>query len=206
MSDDVFAKAVEAMTDVQRRSAEAAGALIERLVSSVDGDSASVDTHDDADPPRAPSGTDDAIAGMTKLWRESITSLAGALSGNANDTSGARLDVSGGAPPAALRVVLDPATLTGATEVWLHNPSADAFDKLRVHCGAPHAHDGSSIDADALVVEPDAFDLPPRSSRGVQISVDAAGVRAGIYRTLLLVDGLPDQWLPIEIDVPDPAA
>jgi hypothetical protein len=198
MADETFARAMDAMTDIQRRSAEAASALVERLVSSVDGHR--VDAEADVDTTRPPTGAEDALAGMTKLWRESITSLASALSGGSADGA-ARIDVSAGAKPTALRVMLDEA-MTGSVEVWLHNPSGEAFDKLRVHCGAPQAHDGTILDADALIVEPDAFDLPARSSRGVTITVEADGVRAGVYRTLVHVDGLPDQWLPLEIVVP----
>lgn len=201
MSDDVIARAIDAMTDVQRRSAEAAGALVERLVSSVDG--RHVD-HDAGDyDVRPPTDAEDALAGMAKLWRESITSLATALAGNPTEAGTARIDVSAGAVPSPLRVVLDSESSIGTVEVWLHNPSPEAFDKLRVHCGAPQAHDGSTIDADALVANPDAFDLPARASRGVEITIEAPDARAGVYRTFVLVDGLPDQWLPLEIVVPE---
>ncbi len=202
MSDDVVARAIDAMTDVQRRSAAAASALVERLVSSVDGRHVDDEASDGGDA-RPPTDAEDALAGMAKLWRESITSLATALSGSPAAPATARIDVTGGVTPSPLRVELDADSATGTIEVWLHNPSPDAFDKLRVHCGAPVAHDGSTIDADALVAEPDAFDLPARSSRGVEIAIEAPDARPGIYRTLVLVDGLPDQWLPLEIVVPE---
>jgi hypothetical protein len=203
MSDDVIARAIDAMTDVQRRSAEAAGALVERLVSSVDGRHVDHETTEGDDQFQPPTDAEDAMAGMAKLWRESITSLATALSGNAPAPTTARIDVNAGVIPSPLRVELDADSSTGTIEVWLHNPSPDAFDKLRVHCGAPVAHDGSSIDAHALVANPDAFDLPARASRGVEITIEAPDARPGVYRTLVLVDGLPDQWLPLEIVVPE---
>jgi hypothetical protein len=70
-----------------------------------------------------------------------------------------------------------------------------------VHCTAARAHDGSELVA-ALTAEPDAFDLPARSNRGVTISVSSPDARCGVYRGLVLVEGLPEQWLPIEITVP----
>ena len=201
MADEIFARAIDAMTDVQRRSVEAASALVERLVATVDGN------HDDAayDPQRddAPSATDDAIAGFARLWRESITNLAAVVPGAG---AAPALDVSTSGPPPSLRVTLDAASRRGTTELWLHNPSADAFDKLRVHCGTPQAPDGTTLGALAVTAEPHSFDLPARSSRGVQLSVDAADARPGVYRAIVLVDGVADQWMPIEIVVPGPSA
>ena len=194
MADELFARTMHAITDVQRRSADAAGQLVERLIASVDGNGRSHSTGD------GPTDTDEAIAGMTRLWRDSITNLAAAFSGGG--TAGARLDVGAAAPPAPVTVTLDATSGAGTTEVWLHNPGPDAFDKLRLHCGPALAHDGLVLDA-AVSTEPDSFDLPARSSRGVVVSVDAPDAAAGVYRTLLLVDGLPGQWLPVEIVVPE---
>jgi len=201
MSDEVFARAIDAMSDVQRRSVEAAGALVERLIASVDGN-----RHDDAE--RDDEGTrpatdaEDALAGFAKLWRDSITSLAAAVSDKPDATP--RIDVTAGPTPSPVRVELDPATRCGAAEVWLHNPGSNALDKLRVHWGPPQTHDGSTLDPLSIVAEPDAFDLPARASRGVTLTINVSDVHAaaGTYRTLLLVDGLPDQWLPVEITVP----
>jgi hypothetical protein len=191
--DDALARAIDAMTDVQRRSVQAAAALVERLVATVDG-------HEDpdAEPASDRSSDDDALLAFAKLWRQSMTSFAEAVTGD--DTNEPRIDISAGAPPAPLRLTLD-ANGDDAVEVWLHNPTGDALDKLRVHCTAPRAHDGRELAA-ALTAEPDAFDLPARSSRGVTISVSAPKARKGVYRGLVLVEGLPEQWLPIEITAP----
>ena len=198
MADEVFARAIEAMTDVQRRSADAAGKLVERLIANVDGSA----SHEAGDATPRASTTDDAIAGMTRLWRESLSSLAGAMGGGVETH---RVEVNAPGPPASLRIDVDATGQSGSTEVWLHNPSADAFDKLRLHCGPALAHDGSVFAGD-VSLDPDAFDLPARASRGVVISVDATGTDPGIYRTTVLVEGLADQWLPLEIVVPDTAA
>ena len=197
MAEELFARTLHAITDVQRRSADAAGQLVERLIASVDGRERSPE-----DGEGGRTDTDDAIAGMTRLWRDSITSLASAFTGGGD--AGARIDVAAPAPPASVTVTLDASSGAGSTEVWLHNPSAEAIDKLRVHCGAALAHDGSLLDA-AIAADPDGFDLPARSSRGVVVSIDAPDAAPGVYRTLLLVDGLAGQWLPLEIVVPERA-
>jgi hypothetical protein len=199
MADELFARTLHAITDVQRRSADAAGQLVERLIASVDGDG---DRDATSERDGTPTGTDDAIAGMTRLWRDSITTLASALTGGTD--TGARIDVAATAPPAAVVVTLDAASGTGSTEVWLHNPSALGFDKLRLHCAPAVAHDGSVLDA-AVATDPDGFDLPARSSRGVLVSIDAPDATPGVYRSLLLVDGLAEQWLPLEVVVPERA-
>lgn len=199
MGDEAFARAIDAMTDVQRRSIEAAGALVDRLIATVDG-TAPPDGGSGDDRTPGPSVTDDALAGFARLWRDSISSIAGVVPGAGGGPS---LDVSAAGPPPSLRVTLDPASLRGTTEVWVHNPSAEAFDKLRVHCGAPQASDGATLGALAVTAEPHSFDLPARSSRGVQLSVAATDARPGIYRAIVLVDGVAEQWMPIEIVVPD---
>ena len=198
MAEELFARTLHAITDVQRRSADAAGQLVERLIASVDGRERTADGGE-----AGRTDTDDAIAGMTRLWRDSITNLATAFTGG-GAAAAARIDVAAPAPPASVTVTLDAASGAGSTEVWLHNPSADGIDKLRVHCGAALAHDGSSLDA-VIAADPDGFALPARSSRGVIVSIDAPDAAPGVYRTLLLVDGLAGQWLPLEIVVPERA-
>ena len=189
---DSLARAIDAMTDVQRRSVQAATALVERLVATVDGN------HDANDEAPSETENDDALLAFAKLWRQSMTSFAQAVTGD--DGVEPRIDVSGGAVPAPLRLALH-ANGEGTVEVWLHNPTTEPLDKLRVHCAAPRAHDGAELVA-AISADPDAFDLPARSSRGVTISVSAPDARAGTYRGLVLVEGLPEQWLPIEITAP----
>jgi len=203
MADEVFERALHAMSDVQRRSVEAASALVERLVNNVDGHRATERDDEGTDPP---STNDDVLAGFARLWRDSIASLAGVVPGSAAHTNAPYLDISAEGAHPALRVTIDPETSVGITDVWLHNPSGDATDKLRVHCGALQAHDGSTLPAMSVTADPDAFDLPARSSRGVQLSVDGAGAQPGTYRGLVFVEGLPDQWLPLEVIVPDASA
>lgn len=50
--------------------------------------------------------------------------------------------------------------------------------------------------------EPDRIAMPPRCSRGVLVHIDLGpDVPAGRYHTMLLVDGHPDIWLPVVLDV-----
>jgi len=59
MADEVFERALHAMSDVQRRSVEAASALVERLVNNVDGHRATERDDEGTDPPSA---NDDVLA------------------------------------------------------------------------------------------------------------------------------------------------
>src|SRR5690348_15696265 len=140
MAEELFARTLHAITDVQRRSADAAGELVERLIATVDG-SARPTGGDDG--PRA--ATDDAIAGMTRLWRDSITTMAAAFTGG-GDGATHTIDLDAPAPAASVTVTLDAASGAGSAEVWLHNPGGAEFDKLRLHCAAAVAHDGSVLD------------------------------------------------------------
>lgn len=191
------------MGDVQRRSVEAASALVERLVASVDGDAGPRDGAGEEGQER-PSVTDDALAGFARLWRDSVSSLAAALPGSAGGAAAPYIDVSAPGVPPSLRVTLHAESRTGTADVWLHNPSGDAIDKLRVHCGPLQSHDGTVLAPMSVTAEPDGFDLPARSSRGVQLTVDVGDARPGTYRAIVLVEGLPEQWMPLEVIVPEP--
>jgi hypothetical protein len=195
-------RAFEALGEIQRRGLQAAGALVERLVSTVDGlvpPSGAGDGGGGEEAAAAPDAVDDLVAGWAKLWRDSISGLASSLPVTA--ARAASLDVRAPAAPTALEVRLD-GDGCGSVEVWVHNPSDEPYDELRLHCAPPVAHDGAALDPRSITPDPDAFALPPRSSRGIRLAVDAPGAHPGTYRSLVLVDGLPDQWLALEIHVP----
>jgi hypothetical protein len=73
-----------------------------------------------------------------------------------------------------------------------------------MHCGDLRAHDGTVVTAEDVAFDPcDVAELPPRSSRGVLISVDVARATPGVtYRGTVLARGLPNAWVPIELVVP----
>jgi hypothetical protein len=179
---------------------DAAANLVERLVSTVDGHTpAEGDDASEPSPDGAGGPVDELVAGWARLWRESITSLAGVVVDGTVGPDGPGLQV--GAPHAApLRLACAPGGPSAELEVWIHNPTEHDHPGLRVHVTPPCAHDGKPLDA-VVEADPEVLDLPPRSGRGVRLRVDGSGAAAGTYRGLVLVDGLPDQWLALEVQV-----
>jgi len=91
---------------------------------------------------------------------------------------------------------------TATAEVWLHNRGPVDMGKVPLHCSDLLAHDGSVIAAELIRFEPDVVPLPARSSRGVTVEVDIDEDAApSSYRGMLVADGHPDVWLPIELVV-----
>jgi hypothetical protein len=91
---------------------------------------------------------------------------------------------------------------TATAEVWLHNRGAADMGKVALHCSDLLSHDGSAIAARLLRFEPDIVPMPARSSRGVTVEVDIdEDVAPSSYRGMLVADGYPDVWLPIELVV-----
>ena len=87
-------------------------------------------------------------------------------------------------------------------EVWLHNRGPVDMGKVAMRCSDLLSHDGSVIAARLMRFEPDIVPMPARSSRGVTVEVDIDGhVAPGSYRGMLVADGHPDVWLPIELVV-----
>ena len=202
MTDERQDGVVGAFAEIQRRSLDAAAVLVERLVSTVDGQR---EQPGDGEPDAAPRGNavpgvDDLVAGWARLWRESLTSLAGVVDGNGLGPSETGLQVGAPPHPAPLRLVCEGPDSSATVEVWVHNPTQVDHVGLRVHVTPPCAHDGSAL-ASQVVVDPAALDLPARSGRGVELRVTGGGAAPGTYRALVLVEGLPDQWLPLEVQV-----
>ena len=202
MTEDGQDGVLGALADVQRRSLDAAASLVERLVSTVDGQRSS-----DSDAGAVGDGSsgmggpvDDLVARMTRLWRDSLTSLAGlVVDGDGVRPSEGVLQV-GASPHAAPLRLACAADATAELEVWVHNPTEEDRLGLRVHVTPPAAHDGSLLEK-AVEADPQVLDLPARSGRGVRLRVAPAGAVPGTYRGLVLVDGLPDQWLALEVQV-----
>ncbi len=87
-------------------------------------------------------------------------------------------------------------------EVWLHNRGPVDMGKVVLRCGDLLSHDGVVIAAQLIRFEPDIVPMPARSSRGVTVEVDVdEHVAPGSYRGMLVADGHPDVWLPIELVV-----
>ena len=87
-------------------------------------------------------------------------------------------------------------------EVWLHNHGTIDTGKVTLRCSDLLSCDGSVIAARLMRSEPDIVPMPARSSRGVTVEVDIEEhVAPGSYRGVLIADGHPDVWLPIELVV-----
>jgi hypothetical protein len=208
---------VRALADVQRRGLRAAGELVDRLVSSVDGDSGGDD--DTAARGQGPAGSSfGSVDELVQVWLELVRlgvdvigqaataqpprnhddrGVQGATVdvGSQRSRGSVRLEVRAGHPsPSGEREV----------EVWLHNGTADTHGGIRLHCGDLRAHDGRTLPADAVRFEPPVVDLPARSSRGITVHATAADLAAaGTYHGMILAAGAPGVWLPLEVDVAD---
>jgi hypothetical protein len=214
-----------ALVDVERRSLLAANELVDRLVRSVDGDR---DDHAGAATDgRAPSGRDGAAAAGTRLgpaddlmrlWLQLVRVGLDALGhllphdGAGERAAGphvATVDTDGTATGAVRISVtpVEPSAADGANrpgaEVWLHNGSRFPVSGVALHCGDLRAADGAVLPAASVRFDPPVVDLPARSSRGVDVSVDA-DLPAGTYRGVVLAAGIPDAWLPVEVVVAAP--
>jgi hypothetical protein len=89
------------------------------------------------------------------------------------------------------------------TEVWLHNGTHAARHDLRLHCGELRSAAGAVLPA-GLAFDPEVVaELPARSSRGVTVGVAPweGSVEPGTYRSIVMVTGLADVWLPVTVVV-----
>ena len=87
--------------------------------------------------------------------------------------------------------------------MWLHNTSSTARDQLRPHCGELRSAAGAQLQAHVTFDPPVVEQLPAGSSELVTVGVeDADGDAApGSYRGVVLVAGLDDLWLNLEVVV-----
>jgi hypothetical protein len=92
---------------------------------------------------------------------------------------------------------------SAAGEIWLHNGTSAAVGPLVLSCGPLSAPGRETLEARVDFDPAEVPPLPPRSSRGVVVSVDAASGRSpGLYRGTIQAEGAPALWLPIEVTVP----
>ena len=107
-----------------------------------------------------------------------------------SDKASGRLDLGATAPGVA------------TAGVWLHNRGADDLGRVRLRCSDLLANDGCVISSDAVTLDPAVVPMPTRSSRGIDVKIEVPqGVRSGIYRGTLLVEGHPELWLPVVMTV-----
>lgn len=94
-----------------------------------------------------------------------------------------------------------------ATEVWLHNRTATDVGEIRLRCSDLTSDMGFVVESAAVRFDPVTAAMPPRSSRGIELSIELADdVAAGVYRGTVLTEGRPDLWLPVVLTVRAPAS
>jgi hypothetical protein len=212
---------LRALGDIQRRGLVAASELIERLTAT---DAATGGPTDrSAGGGSAPGlgglgvgglagvGGLDALAQqwaeLARRWLQALAQVAaatgvGAGAGPGSFGTGVAADVADISPPEVVRLtVRSPGRAT--TAVWLHNGTSTDRRELRVHCGELRADDGEVL-ASAPRFEPASLDrLPAGASGRIDVCLDLGrdGVVPRTYRGVVLVHGLPDAWLPIEVMV-----
>jgi hypothetical protein len=187
---------MRAMADIQAEGLRAASELLERVLEPDHRASSEVSSS-----PSRSSERD--YAGLVDTWVELLQRVSAGLAspGEAGRVT-IPLDSAGVGPP--VRLVLEGRDRAGATagEVWLHNGTSAAVGPLALRCGALSDAGGELLDARVGFDPAELGPLPPRSSRGVLISVLAAATpRPGVYRGTIQAEGAPALWLPIEVTV-----
>ncbi len=183
---------MRAMADVQAEGLRAASDLLERLL-----------TPEEHGPGARSVPPQPDYAPLVDAWAQLLERVASGLArpGESGSVT-VPIDSSGVGP--SLRLVLERGErgASADAEVWLHNGTAAPAGPLALRCGALTAPDGEVLEA-AVGFEPAQIaSLPPRSSRGVVVTVAVDGRPSpGIYRGTIQADGAPTLWLPVEVAV-----
>ena len=113
------------------------------------------------------------------------------------------IDATGAWPPLRLALERPEEGASASAEIWLHNGTAGAAGPLALRCGSLTAPNGTALDGVQVRFDPAEVSLlPPRSSRGVLVSLETTGpLHQGFYRGTIQADGAPNLWLPIEVAV-----
>ncbi len=188
---------VRALTDLQRSGLDAAQVLIERFIQTMDG-RASVDG---GRPEQDGHGPATGLDGLVDLWADLTKSTLRAFMAQATTTPGGP---AASGPNDRVRVVLDRdggQHAAGSAPMWIHNASHTQRHRLRPHCGELRSAAGDRLPA-AVTFDPSPIEvLPAGSSAQVTVRVDVADGAAGRYRGVVLVAGLDDAWLNLEVVV-----
>ncbi len=212
-----------ALEQIQRRGLRAAGELVDRLVSVVDGDPA---RERPADTGADGASRDGAASGSTAangsdplgVWVDLVTQTLQTMARlavpepgpGAQPTGGpVWVDVLTGRRSGTFALITGP-TASATGELWLHNPSAHAVGPLRLDVGELRSPDGRSLPGAAVRLDPESVpELPARSSRGVSACFGPPHAtdlpHAGRYRGLLQVDGADAVAVPVELVIGEPA-
>jgi hypothetical protein len=184
---------MRAMADIQAEGLRAASELLERVLQ----------PSDNGSPARA-RPTEREYSALADAWVELFQQFAAGV-GRLAESGSVTIPIDGSGSGPLVRFALEPsAEVVGATaEVWLHNGTAVAAGPLALRCGSLTAPDGTALEGVEVRFDPaEVALLPPRSSRGVVVSLDSTGpLRPGIYRGTIQAQGAPNLWLPVEVTV-----
>jgi hypothetical protein len=184
-----------ALADIQAEGLRAASELLERLLAS--------DRNGSSPRPQARDGNGSP---PEDSWPALLRRLAAGLAEPTETTGAVSVPIDSDTAAAPVRLVVKRSEHRAervTAEVWLHNGTSEAVGPLVLGCGALTAADGSVLQhAQARFEPPDVELLPPRSSRGVLISLASEGeLSAGVYRGTIQAEGAPKLWLPFEVVV-----
>ncbi len=183
---------MRAMADVQAEGLRAASDLLERLL-----------TPDHDGPTARSSPPQPDYAPLVDAWGQLLERVASGLA-RPVESGSVTVPIDSSAVGPSLRLVMERAEpdASADAEVWLHNGTAAPAGPLKLRCGALTAPGGEVLEARVDFDPAEVSPLPPRSSRGVTVSVAIGGEpRPGIYRGTIQADGAPTLWLPVEVAV-----
>lgn len=193
---------IRALGAVQSQGLRAATELVNRFVTMA-GDSTDGrdDDGDQTQPANRPNDAHPAAADTDRVvatWESLMRRLAATMStaGPVSDGAGT-WDLNGSGATAAVHIEAQ-GTGPACAEVWLHNGGPTGHGDISLRCSDLLSHNGDVIAAGAIEFDPDPVSMPARCSRGILATVQLGdGVRPGIYRGTLLIDGHPHLWLPL---------
>ena len=211
-----------ALSDVQRRGLEASRKLVDRMLSSIEprehasNGAGDLRPSDGFGPPGAP-GPSAPWASLQVISEGWIEFLARTMSVMARlpGTNGSHGTDGVGHTPAA-EACLDVDDSAGAAitlnitvdgeaqpvELWMRNLGPNPVGPIRVHAGELRSSDGRVLPSGTVTFQPDTVELPPRSTRGVTVSIgDCTDVATETYRGIIQVAGVPRVSAVLEVTV-----
>lgn len=198
--------------EIQAEGLRAAGSLVERLVSLVDGPqtSHSADSSDaDASGQTSRSGPSapdlGAVLPWFDLWSDLVERTSDTLqrfrtNETGPDGTGVQVGIEGGLVPSRpLTIAVGPEG-QGSADMWLHNGTPDDHGPVTPRPGSLTGINGATLACEVTIDPPSIESLASKSSRGFAISVAVpSSTAAGVYRGIIQVEGADAVWMPLEV-------
>lgn len=87
-------------------------------------------------------------------------------------------------------------------EVWLHNAGAKDLGQVRLRCSDLLSDDGRVVSSSVIAFDPAVAPMPSGSSRKIYMKIEVAyDFQPALYRGVLLVEGHPHLWLPVNLTI-----